>query len=120
MIAIRYIVKDVEAATGFYTGFLEFEEEPQDRPGFAMLTRGDIRLLLNEPGVGGGGTAGGTPEPGGWNRFLLQTDDLDGVVERLHQTGATFRGDIADGEFGRQAVVEDTSGNPVELFEPKE
>ncbi|MDF0601055.1 VOC family protein [Psychromarinibacter sp. C21-152] len=117
MIAIRYIVRDAETAAEFYRSYLEFDQDTTS-PGFAKLTRGDLTLVLSEPGAGGGGNAGGTPEPGGWNRFLLQTDDLDGVVKRLHQFGAQFRGDVTEGKGGRQVVVEDPSGNPIELFEP--
>lgn len=118
MIAIRYIVTDIEEAADFYRDSLEFDQEQRVDDAFAILSRGEIRLFLTLPGSGGGGTAGGTPEPGGWNRFQLQTDDLDGVVARLRQQGATFRGDVTEGRGGRQALIEDPSGNPVELFEP--
>jgi predicted enzyme related to lactoylglutathione lyase len=83
-----------------------------------MLRRGDLRLLLNQPGAGGAGTAGGTPEPGGWNRFQVEVDDLDAELERLRAAGAATRGDPVDGIGGRQVLVEDPSGNVVEIFQP--
>ena len=118
--SVRYIVDDVDAAVGFYRDRLGFELRMQPGPGFAMLARGGLRLLLNTPGGGGGaGQAmpdGRVPEPGGWNRFQLETDDLDGLVASLQ--GATVRNEIVEGRGGRQILVEDPSGNLVELFEP--
>jgi predicted enzyme related to lactoylglutathione lyase len=73
---------------------------------------------LNQPGAGSAGTAGGNPEPGGWSRFQIETDDLDGLIERLRATGATFRGSTAEGGGGRQILLEDPSGNVIELVEP--
>ena len=91
-------------------------------PAFAMLARGDLRLVLSAPGGGpGGGQAmpdGTVPKPGGWNRFQLQVDDLDATVDQLRQSGAHFRNEIVAGVGGRQILVEDPAGNPVELFEP--
>ena len=119
-VSVRYIVDDVDAAVGFYRDRLGFELRMQPGPGFAMLARGGLRLLLNTPGGGGGaGQAmpdGRIPEPGGWNRFQLETDDLDGLVASLQ--GATFRNEIVEGRGGRQILVEDPSGNLVELFQP--
>jgi len=121
-VQVRYIVHDVDAAIRFYTAQLGFDLVMHPAPAFAMLTRGDLRLVLSAPNPqpGGGATLsdGRTPEPGGWNRFAVQVDDLDAVVRRLTAAGAAFRGDIVDGVGVRQAIVEDPSGNPVELFEP--
>jgi catechol 2,3-dioxygenase-like lactoylglutathione lyase family enzyme len=114
---VRYIVDDVETAIAFYRDRLGFAVDFHPAPGFAALSRGDLGLLLNRPGAGGAGTAGGTPRPGGWNRIQLEVDDLDAVVARLRSDGATFRGDIVAGMGGRQILVEDPAGNPIELFE---
>ena len=122
-VSVRYIVTDVDAAIAFYCGQLGFEEVMHPAPTFAMLARGDLRLVLSAPGGGPGGGAampdGTSPAPGGWNRFQLQIDDLDGTVERLRSGGTRFRNEIVDGVGGRQVLIEDPSGNPVELFEPK-
>ncbi len=123
-VSVRYIVDDVDAAILFYCGQLGFEEVMRPAPPFAMLSRGDLRLLLSAPsrgGPGGGGAAmpdGTMPEPGGWNRFQIEVDDLDAVVARLRDGGARFRNEIVTGVGGRQVLVEDPAGNPVELFEP--
>jgi catechol 2,3-dioxygenase-like lactoylglutathione lyase family enzyme len=117
-IAIRYIVHDVDEAIRFYERHLGFQVVMHPAPGFAALARGDLRLLINAPGAGGAGTAGGQPEPGGWNRFQVEVDDLASLVDRLQSDGAHFRGEIVDGNGGRQALVEDPSGNPIELFQP--
>jgi catechol 2,3-dioxygenase-like lactoylglutathione lyase family enzyme len=121
-VSVRYIVHDVDEAIGFYCAQLGFEEVMHPAPTFAMLSRGDLRLVLSAPGGGpGGGQAmpdGTQPEPGGWNRFALEVDDLDGLVESLRAEGAHFRNEIVNGVGGRQILVEDPSGNPVELFEP--
>jgi catechol 2,3-dioxygenase-like lactoylglutathione lyase family enzyme len=118
---VRYIVDDVDAAVDFYTSHLQFEVSMKPGPGFAMLRRGELRLLLNVPGGGGGAgqqlTDGSTPEPGGWNRFQVQVDDLDTTVAELRQAGVDFRGDTITGRGGRQALAIDPSGNLVELFE---
>jgi catechol 2,3-dioxygenase-like lactoylglutathione lyase family enzyme len=119
MAAIRYIVDDVERAIGFYRDLLGFAVEMHPAPGFAALSRGDLRLYLNAPGAGGAGRAGGAPEPGGWNRFQLEVGDLEALVGALRDSGARFRGDRVEGQGGAQILVEDPSGNVVELFEPK-
>ena len=121
-VTVRYIVNDVDAAIDFYCGRLGFDEVMHPAPTFAMLTRGGLRLALSAPGGGpGGGQAmpdGRVPEPGGWNRFSLEVDDLDATVRALRDAGARFRNDIVTGVGGKQILVEDPSGNPVELFEP--
>ena len=119
-VSVRYIVEDVDRAVAFYGELLGFDVEMHPAPGFAILRRDDIRLLLNAPGAGGAGRAGddATPEPGGWNRFQLTETDLVTTVERLRDAGAQFRSGIVDGQGGRQALVADPSGNVVELFEP--
>ena len=119
-VSVRYIVDDVEAAIAFYTKRLGFDLELHPAPGFAMLSRGPLRLLLNAPGAGGAGqpTPGGEmPKPGGWNRIQLQIDDLDGIVDDLREAGAHFRNEIVTGQGGRQILVDDPAGNLVELFE---
>lgn len=121
-VSVRYIVDDVDAAIDFYCGQLGFHEDMHPAPSFAMLSRGDLRLVLSAPGGGpGGGQAmpdGTLPEPGGWNRFSLEVSDLDATVAELRKGGARFRSDVVEGVGGRQILVEDPSGNPVELFEP--
>lgn len=118
---VRYIVNDTAAATDFYTSTLGFRAQMGPVNGFAMLVREDLRLFLNEPGAGSAGLAGATsgagPEPGGWNRFQIEVDDLDATIERLSGQGAHFRGEQATGRGGRQILVEDPSGNVIELFE---
>jgi catechol 2,3-dioxygenase-like lactoylglutathione lyase family enzyme len=121
-VSVRYIVDDVDASIEFYTGHLGFEVAMHPAPGFAALSRGALRLLLNATGGPGGATRpmpdGRKPEPGGWNRIQLQADDLDGEVETLRSAGLRFRNDIVTGMGGRQILLEDPSGNLVELFEP--
>jgi catechol 2,3-dioxygenase-like lactoylglutathione lyase family enzyme len=121
-VSVRYIVDDVEAAIAFYRDRLEFTEVMHPGPTFAMLTRGDLRLVLSAPGGGPGGGApmpdGTMPRPGGWNRFAIEVADLAATVEELRATGVEFRNDIIDGVGGRQIIAEDPSGNPVELFQP--
>jgi catechol 2,3-dioxygenase-like lactoylglutathione lyase family enzyme len=121
-VQVRYIVHDVDAAIAFYTAQLGFELVMHPAPAFAMLTRGDLRLVLSAPNpAGGGGQSmpdGTAPAPGGWNRFAIEVADLEGKVAALRQVGARFRNDIVTGVGGRQILVEDPSGNPVELFEP--
>jgi len=120
-VSVRYIVDDIEAAIAFYTGRLGFSVELNPAPGFAVLSRGDLRLLLNEPGAGGAGQPmpdGREPEPGGWNRIQLEVDDLAGEVGAIRDAGARFRNEIVEGRGGKQILLEDPSGNPIELFEP--
>jgi catechol 2,3-dioxygenase-like lactoylglutathione lyase family enzyme len=121
-VSVRYIVHDVDAAIAFYCGHLGFREQMHPAPAFAMLSRDDLRLVLSAPGGGpGGGQAmadGALPEPGGWNRFSLEVPDLADTVARLRAAGVPFRSDIITGVGGKQVLVEDPSGNPVELFEP--
>jgi catechol 2,3-dioxygenase-like lactoylglutathione lyase family enzyme len=121
-VSVRYIVDDVDAAIDFYCRQLGFHEDMHPAPTFAMLSRGDLRLVLTAPGGGpGGGQAmpdGTVPQPGGWNRFQLEVEDIEALVARLVEHGARFRNDIVDGVGGRQILVEDPAGNPVELFEP--
>jgi catechol 2,3-dioxygenase-like lactoylglutathione lyase family enzyme len=121
-VGVRYIVNDVDAAIEFYRDRLGFHEDMHPAPSFAMLSRGDLRLALSAPGGGPGGGAampdGAQPEPGGWNRFQLEVSDLAKTVEELRAHGARFRSDIITGVGGRQILVEDPSGNPIELFEP--
>lgn len=119
MATVRYIVDNVERAIGFYQGLLGFSVEMHPAPGFAALSRGDLRLYLNAPGAGGAGRAGGAPEPGGWNRFQLEVEDLEAYLGPLREAGARFRGDLVEGRGGAQILVEDPSGNVVELFERK-
>ena len=121
-VQVRYIVHDVDEAIPFYTGLLGFTLVMHPAPPFAMLSLGDLRLVLSAPNpTGGGGQAmpdGTVPEPGGWNRFAVQVDNLEATVERLKRAGAHFRNEIVIGVGGKQILVEDPSGNPVELFEP--
>jgi catechol 2,3-dioxygenase-like lactoylglutathione lyase family enzyme len=122
VVSVRYIVTDLDAAMLFYTTHLGFEVEMHPAPTFAMLSRGELRLLLSVPsGLGGGGQAmpdGRMPEPGGWNRFQLQVGDLAAAIEALRKAGVRFRSDLITGIGGNQVLLEDPSGNPVELFEP--
>jgi catechol 2,3-dioxygenase-like lactoylglutathione lyase family enzyme len=121
-VSVRYIVNDVDEAIAFYCGQLGFHEDMHPAPTFAMLSRGDLRLVLSAPGGGpGGGQAmpdGAVPQPGGWNRFSLEVSDIAGLVETLRQNGAQFRNDIVTGVGGKQILLDDPSGNPIELFEP--
>jgi catechol 2,3-dioxygenase-like lactoylglutathione lyase family enzyme len=121
-VSVRYIVDDVDAAIAFYCQNLGFTEVMHPAPAFAMLSRGDLRLVLSAPGGGpGGGQAmadGTMPQPGGWNRFAVEVADLDGTVATLRRSGVRFRNEIVSGVGGRQIIAEDPSGNPVELFEP--
>ncbi|MGH3273900.1 MAG: tRNA (N6-threonylcarbamoyladenosine(37)-N6)-methyltransferase TrmO [Streptosporangiaceae bacterium] len=121
-VSVRYIVNDVDAAIAFYRDYLGFREQMHPAPTFAMLSRGDLRLVLSAPGGGPGGGQpmpdGTMPEPGGWNRFSIEVDDLAETVAELRSAGVRLRGDIIHGVGGRQILVHDPSGNPVELFEP--
>jgi catechol 2,3-dioxygenase-like lactoylglutathione lyase family enzyme len=120
-ISVRYIVTDVDEAIPFYTELLGFQVDMHPAPGFASLSRGGLRLLLNRPGAGGAGQAmpdGRVPAPGGWNRIQLEVADLAATVERLKTAGCRFRNELVIGNGGKQILVEDPSGNPIELFEP--
>jgi catechol 2,3-dioxygenase-like lactoylglutathione lyase family enzyme len=121
-VSVRYIVDDVDRAIGFYD-LLGFEVVMHPAPPFAILARGDLRLLLSAPsGEGGGGQVladGSRPEPGGWNRFQIQVEDVDAEVERLTAAGMKFRSEVLRGVGGDQALLEDPAGNLVELFQPK-
>ncbi|WP_230207748.1 VOC family protein [Microlunatus sp. Gsoil 973] len=123
-VMVRYIVDDVDAAIDFYTTHLGFDVQMHPAPGFAILGLGALRLALSAPGgPGGGGQAmpdGTLPRPGGWNRISIQVADLAAAVEQLRSAGATFRNDIITGVGGKQILVEDPAGNPVELFEPNQ
>jgi catechol 2,3-dioxygenase-like lactoylglutathione lyase family enzyme len=124
-VSVRYIVDDVDAAIAFYCTHLGFQEVMHPDPAFAMLTRGDLRLVVVSP-VGpdhrGGGSrpmpGGGVQEPGGWNRFMLEVPDLEAMVATLADARVTFRNEIVTGVGGRQIIIEDPAGNPVELFQP--
>jgi catechol 2,3-dioxygenase-like lactoylglutathione lyase family enzyme len=121
-VSVRYIVDDVDSAIDFYCQRLGFREQMHPAPTFAMLSRGDLRLVLTAPGGGpGGGQAmpdGTLPAPGGWNRFQLEVDDLEATVAELRGHGVRFRNEIVVGVGGKQILVEDPAGNPIELFEP--
>jgi catechol 2,3-dioxygenase-like lactoylglutathione lyase family enzyme len=121
-VSIRYIVNDIDAAIGFYTRHLGFSVQMHPNDMFAMLTRGELRLVLSVAGGGpGGGQAmpdGTMPKPGGWNRFSIEFSDLAAVVTQLRRDGVRFRNDLVTGVGGTQIIAEDPSGNPVELFEP--
>ena len=120
-VSVRYIVDDVDAAIAFYTGHLGFTEVMHPAPTFAMLEHGDLRLALSAPGAGGGGQAmpdGTFPSPGGWNRFTLEVADLTATVDALRDAGVHFRNAIVIGRGGNQVLIDDPSGNPVELYEP--
>lgn len=120
-VSVRYIVDDVDAEIAFYTGHLGFGVELHPAPGFAILSRGDLRLMLSAPtGQGGGAQAmpdGRMPEPGGWNRIQLEVADLASEVERLRTAGAHFRNDVVTGVGAKQVLLDDPAGNAVELFE---
>ena len=120
MAVIRYLVADVDAAVAFYTGVLGFELVEKWGPPFAMIRRDDLTVWLSGPGSSASRPLadGSKPVPGGWNRLVLETDDLGSLVARLKTAGAVLRGDIVSGPGGKQALIIDPSGNPVELFEP--
>ena len=124
-VSVRYIVSDITAAIDFYTTQLKFDLQMQPNDLFAMLTRGDLRLVLVKPVGPGGPAGGGAPmpdgtmqEPGGWNRFSIEVPDLAATVEQLRGRGAKFRNEMVTGTGGKQIIVEDPAGNPVEIFEP--
>lgn len=121
-INIRYIVKSVDDAIAFYTQKLGFKVDFHPAAGFAALSKDNMKLYLNQPGVGGAGQAlkdGTVPTPGGWNRFQIESNNLEDLFNDLKRQGATFRSGIIIGQGGKQALLEDPSGNLIELFEPK-
>src|SRR3954453_15768964 len=120
-VTVRYIVTDVGAAIAFYTALLGFQLDLHPAPGFAQLSRGPLRLLLNRPGAGGAGQAmpdGQVPAPGGWNRIQIEVEDLTETVAQLKAAGGRFRNEIVIGNGGQQILLEDPSGNLLELFQP--
>jgi catechol 2,3-dioxygenase-like lactoylglutathione lyase family enzyme len=117
MASVRYIVDDVDRSVIFYRDRLGFSVEKHNPEKFAELARGDLHLFLNAPGAGSAGKAGGSPEPGGWNRFMIVTDDLDRMINELSEAGATFRGQVSEAGAGRQILLKDPSANVIELFE---
>ena len=119
MAVIRYLVNEVDVALEFYINVLGFELVEKWGPPFAMVKRGDLTLWLSGPGSSAARPLadGSKPVPGGWNRLVLETDDLVSLVERLKRSGAQFRGEIVSGPGGKQVLVDDPAGNPVELFE---
>ncbi|MGH9142465.1 MAG: VOC family protein [Vicinamibacterales bacterium] len=121
-VQVRYIVHDVDAAIAFYCQHLGFQTLMHPAPAFAMLSRGDLRLVLSAPNpAAGGGQSmpdGSKQEPGGWNRFSIEVSDLADTVEGLRKAGAHFRNDIVNGVGGKQIILNDPSGNPIELFQP--
>jgi catechol 2,3-dioxygenase-like lactoylglutathione lyase family enzyme len=125
-VSVRYIVNNVDDAIAFYCKHLGFDLQMHPDPAFAMLTRGDLRLVLVAPigpdhrGAGSRPMPDGTKqEPGGWNRFMLEVPDLADIVDALGKEGVHFRNDIVTGVGGAQIMIDDPSGNPVELFEPR-
>jgi len=119
MVSVRYIVVDVDEAVAFYRDNLNFKLDKHNPGKFAALVRDELTLYLSAPGAGSGGQAGGNPKPGGWNRFMIITSELDALIERLRRADASFRGDLSGSGAGRAILLEDPSGNIVELFEFK-
>ena len=120
LVSVRYMVNDVSQAVDFYTTHFDFTVRSNHAPAFADVVRGNLRLLLSGPTSSAGRPMpdGRTPQPGGWNRIHLIVEDIADASERLRSTGATFRNDIVSGPGGRQILLEDPSGNPIELFQP--
>ena len=120
MAVVRYLVGDVDVAVAFYTGRLGFELVEQWGPPFAMIRRDDLTVWLSGPGSSASRPLadGAVPAPGGWNRLVLETDDLDALLAKLKNAGVPLRGNVVSGPGGKQVLIEDPSGNPVELFEP--
>ena len=120
LVSVRYMVDDVEAAVDFYTTHFGFELRTNAVPAFADVVRGNLRLLLSGPKSSAGRPMpdGRTPGPGGWNRIHFIVEDITADVERLQAAGLTFRNEIVSGPGGQQILLEDPSGNPIELFQP--
>jgi catechol 2,3-dioxygenase-like lactoylglutathione lyase family enzyme len=120
LVSVRYMVDDVDQAIDFYTRHFGFELGHNASPAFAEVIRGRLRLLLAGPKSSAGRPMpdGRTPEPGGWNRIHFVVDDIAAEVERLRSSGLSFRNEIVSGPGGQQILVEDSSGNPIELFQP--
>jgi catechol 2,3-dioxygenase-like lactoylglutathione lyase family enzyme len=120
LVSVRYMVDDVDRAVDFYTGLFGFELGQNASPAFAEVLRGRLRLLLAGPESSAGRPMpdGRRPEPGGWNRIHFVVDDIEAEVARLREGGVTFRNEIVTGPGGRQILLDDPSGNPVELFQP--
>ena len=117
---VRYIVSDVDAAVRFYCEMLGFQVDMRPAPGFARLSNENLQLMLNRQGAGGAGQAmpdGEMPAPGGWNRIQIEVQDLQATVERLKAAGCLFRNEIVEGTGGKQILLNDPSGNAVELFQ---
>jgi catechol 2,3-dioxygenase-like lactoylglutathione lyase family enzyme len=119
MASVRYIVSDVDGSLEFYRDRLGFKVDMHNPRKFAALIRDDLTLYLSAPGAGSGGTAGGDPEPGGWNRFMLVTDNIDALIGELSAAGARFKGEVSEAGAGRARLLKDPSGNLIELFEFK-
>ena len=122
IVSVRYIVKDIDACVKFYNHILGFEIVMNRPGGFAMLSKGNLRLLLNEPGAGGAGQSmpdGTVPSSGGWNRIQLQSEDLESAIEKLKKQKARFRNELVRGSGGKQILLLDPSENLIELVEPK-
>jgi catechol 2,3-dioxygenase-like lactoylglutathione lyase family enzyme len=119
-VSVRYMVDDVDRAIDFYTKHFGFERGHNASPAFAEVRKGNLRLLLAGPKSSAGRPMpdGRKPEPGGWNRIHLVVGDIDAEVHRLRGAGVTFRNDIVSGPGGRQILVDDPSGNPIEIFQP--
>jgi len=120
-VSVRYIVNNVDEALPFYEQLLGFKVDMHPAPGFAALSLGDLRLYLNQPGAGGAGTSmpsGQAPAPGGWNRIQLEYEDLDATYADLKAKGGRFRSEVITGNGGKQVLIDDPSGNPIELFQP--
>ena len=122
LVSVRYMVDDVEKAVDFYTTVFGFTVRTNFAPAFADVVRGNLRLLLSGPKSSAGRPMpdGRTPEPGGWNRIHFIVDDIDAEVERLRAPGVTFRNEVISGPGGRQILLEDPAGNPIEAFQPAE
>lgn len=122
LVSVRYMVDDVQRSIDFYTELFGFEVRTSFAPAFADVVRGHLRLLLSGPTSSAGRPMpdGRQPEAGGWNRIHFVVDDIDAEVERLREAGVSFRNEIVTGPGGRQILLDDPSGNPIEIFQPAE